>query len=79
MIVLNLVIGVIMNSMDESNAEMAIKQEILKRETNPEALRDSMHDLQCEIEKISQEMKVIKKNDRGKQMNFHLTLPNVSF
>ena len=61
MIVLNLVIGVIMNSMDESNAEMAIKQEILKRETNLEALRDSMHDLQCEIEKISQEMKVIKK------------------
>ena len=28
MIVLNLVIGVIMNSMDESNREMAIKQEI---------------------------------------------------
>ena len=31
MIVLNLVIGVIMNSMEESNAEIAIKQEIERR------------------------------------------------
>jgi len=59
--VLNLVIGVIMNSMEESNAEMAIKQELLKRQSNPEPLRDGIHDLQSELEKISKEMNVIKK------------------
>ena len=61
MIVLNLVIGVIMNSMEESNAEMAIKQELLKRKSNPEPLRDGIHDLQVELKKMSKEMDVIKK------------------
>lgn len=61
MIVLNLVIGVIMNSMDESNAEMKIKQELIRRKTNPEPLRDGIHDLQLQMEKIAGEMEVIKK------------------
>jgi voltage-gated sodium channel len=61
MIVLNLVIGVIMNSMDESNAEMKIKQELIRRQTNPEPLRDALHDLQIQMEKITGEMYVIKK------------------
>jgi len=61
MIVLNLVIGVIMNSMEESNAEMAIKQELLKRKSNPEPLRDGIHDLQVKLGKISKEMDIIKK------------------
>ena len=61
MIVLNLVIGVIMNSMDESNAEMATKLEIEKRKNNPEPIRDSIHDLQARLEDISSELKVIKK------------------
>jgi voltage-gated sodium channel len=56
MIVLNLVIGVIMNSMDESNREMAIKQELDRRKENPEAIRDGLHDLH-----LSNEMSVIKK------------------
>ena len=61
MIVLNLVIGVIMNSMDESNAEMKIKQELIRRKTNPEPLRDALHDLQVQMTKITEEMHVIKK------------------
>lgn len=61
MIVLNLVIGVIMNSMDESNAEMSIKQEIKKRRNNPEPVRDGLHDLQNRMEELSSELKVIKK------------------
>ena len=61
MIVLNLVIGVIMNSMDESNAEMKIKQELIRRKTCPEPLRDGIYDLQLKMEKIAGEMEVIKK------------------
>ena len=61
MIVLNLVIGVIMNSMDESNAEMSIKQEIERRKTHPEPVRDGLHDLHQRLEELSAEMKVIKK------------------
>jgi voltage-gated sodium channel len=61
MILLNLVIGVIMNSMDESNAEMKIKQELIRRKTSPEPLRDGIYDLQLKMEKITGEMEVIKK------------------
>jgi voltage-gated sodium channel len=61
MIVLNLVIGVIMNSMDESNKEMAIQQELNRRKENPEAIRDGLHDLHIKVEDLSKEMSVIKK------------------
>ena len=61
MIVLNLVIGVIMNSMDESNAEMSIKQEIERRKNNPEPVRESLHDLQSKMENLSSELKIIKR------------------
>jgi voltage-gated sodium channel len=61
MIVLNLVIGVIMNSMDESNAEMSVKQEIERRKKQPEPVRDSLHDLQSQMEVLTSEIKVIKK------------------
>ena len=60
MIVLNLVIGVIMNSMDESNAEIAAKLEIEKRKNNPEAVRDGLHDLHSRMEELSSELKIIK-------------------
>ena len=69
MIVLNLVIGVIMNSMDESNQEMAIQQEMNRRKENPDAIRDGLHDLHCKVEDLSEEMSVIKKmieNQSGK-------------
>src|SRR6056300_1866519 len=61
MIVLNLVIGVIMNSMDESNKEMAIQHELDRRKENPEAIRDGLHDLHIKVEDLSKEMSVIKK------------------
>jgi voltage-gated sodium channel len=61
MIVLNLVIGVIMNSMDESNAEMSIQREIIRREEKPEPIRDGIDDLHKRLEEISNEMQVIKK------------------
>ena len=61
MIVLNLVIGVIMNSMDESNAEMSIESEIARRKENPEPIRDGIDDLHKRLEEISGEMQVIKK------------------
>ena len=61
MIVLNLVIGVIMNSMDESNKEMAIQQEMDRRKENPEAVRDGLHDLHSRMEELSSEMQIIKK------------------
>ncbi len=61
MIVLNLVIGVIMNSMDESNEEISIKQEIERRKNQPEPVRDGLHDLHNRMEELSSEMKIIKK------------------
>ena len=61
MIVLNLVIGVIMNSMDESNAEMSIQREIIRREEKPEPIRDGIDDLHKRLEEISNGMQVIKK------------------
>jgi voltage-gated sodium channel len=69
MIVLNLVIGVIMNSMDESNAEMKIKQELIRRKTSPEPLRDGIYDLQSQMKKITGEMEVIKKLLEEKKFN----------
>lgn len=61
LIVLNLVIGVIMNSMDESHAEMAVQREIDRRKDNPEPIRDGIDDLHKQLENLSQEMHVIKK------------------
>ena len=61
MIVLNLVIGVIMNSMDESNTEMSIKQEIERRKIQPEPVRDGLHDLHSKMQELSSEIQVIKK------------------
>ena len=61
MIVLNLVIGVIMNSMDESNAEMSIQREISRRKESPDPVRDGVQDLHQRLEELSSEMKVIKK------------------
>ena len=61
MIVLNLVIGVIMNSMDESNAEMSIQREISRRRESPDPVRDGVQDLHQRLEELSSEMKVIKK------------------
>ena len=67
LIVLNLVIGVIMSSMDESHAEMAIQKEINRRKETPEPIRDGIDDLQKRLEELSNEMRVIKKMLENKQ------------
>ena len=61
MIVLNLVIGVIMNSMDETNSEMALQYEIDRRRERPDPIRDGIDDLHKRLEELSSEMKVVKK------------------
>ena len=61
MIVLNLVIGVIMNSMDETNSEMALQHEIDRRRERPDPIRDGIDDLHKRLEELSSEMKVVKK------------------
>ena len=60
MIVLNLVIGVIMNSMDETNSEMALRRELDLRRDNPDPLRDGIDDLHKSMEELAAEMKVVK-------------------
>jgi hypothetical protein len=47
--------------MEESNAEMKIRQELLRRKINPEPLRDGIYDLQIQMEKLAGELDVIKK------------------
>lgn len=60
MIVLNLVIGVIMNSMDETNSEMALRRELDLRRDNPDPLRDGIDDLHKRMKELAAEMKVVK-------------------
>jgi len=61
MIVLNLVIGVIMNSMDESNEEMSLRKEIERRRKRPDPIRDGIDDLQKRMKELTDEMSVIRK------------------
>ena len=61
LIVLNLVIGVIMNSMDESHAEMNVQKEITRRKETPEPIRDGLDDLHKQLDNLSKEMHVIKR------------------
>ena len=61
MIVLNLVIGVIMNSMDESNEKCPYSAKSLEAQESPDPVRDGVQDLHQRLEELSSEMKVIKK------------------
>ena len=61
LIVLNLVSGVIMNSMDESHAEMNVQKEITRRKETPEPIRDGIDDLHKQLDNLSKEMHVIKR------------------
>ncbi len=45
-----------MNIMDVSSVEMAFRLEFQRRKLNPEPLRDSIHALHDEMEKISKEI-----------------------
>ena len=68
MVVLNLVIGVIMNSMDEMNSEMAIKERMKQRVELPDPVREGMEDLQERLDELAKEMRVVKallEKDKG--------------
>lgn len=60
MVVLNLVIGVIMNSMDEMNAEMALAERIKLRREIQDPIRFGMEDLQEKFETLTEEIQVMK-------------------
>ena len=73
MIVLNLVIGVIMNSMDESNAEMSIESEIARRKKTPNQSEMGLTIFPCgnfgEMQVIK---KMIEKQVKADECLFHL-------
>lgn len=56
MIVLNLFIGVIMNSMDEANAEADLEANIKKKEDGKITTSDEMHDILTKLDAIKKEM-----------------------
>ena len=61
MVVLNLVIGVIMNSMDEMNAEMALNERIKLRRELEDPIREGMEDFHERFIELNEEIQVIKK------------------
>ncbi len=61
MVVLNLVIGVIMNSMDEMNAEMALNERIKLRHELEDPIREGMEDFHERFLELNEEIQVIKK------------------
>lgn len=61
MIVLNLFIGVIMNSMDEVRAEEEEKKSLQSRETNGTSLSDQISDLSKKLSEIQQELSNIQR------------------
>ena len=61
MVVLNLVIGVIMNSMDEMNAEMALSERIKLRRELEDPIREGMEDFHERFLELNEEIQVIKK------------------
>jgi voltage-gated sodium channel len=69
MVVLNLVIGVIMNSMDEMNAEMALAERVKLKKEIQDPIRLGMEDLQEQFEKLIEEIGVMKSllEDREKK------------
>ncbi|SVE57170.1 uncharacterized protein METZ01_LOCUS510024, partial [marine metagenome] len=60
MVVLNLVIGVIMNSMDEMNAEMAISERVRLRRELANPIREGIEDLHDRFLELNEEIQIIK-------------------
>jgi voltage-gated sodium channel len=61
MVMLNLVIGVIMSSMEEMKAEVYLQAEMKRRQREvPDPVRDGISDLHARMEELSCEMQVIK-------------------
>jgi voltage-gated sodium channel len=60
MVVLNLVIGVIMNSMDEMNSEMTMNERMKRRLELPDPVREGIENLQDRLDELVEEMQVVK-------------------
>ena len=67
MVVLNLVIGVIMSSMDDMKAEVSLQEEMKRRQREaPDPVREGIGDLHVRMEELAREMHVIKELLKGK-------------
>ena len=67
MVILNLVIGVIMSSMEEMKAEVSIQEEIKRRQrAAPDPVREGIGDLHARMEELAREMNVIKELIKAK-------------
>jgi len=67
MVILNLVIGVIMSSMEEMKAEVSIQEEIKRRQrAAPDPVREGIGDLHVRMEELAREMNVIKELIKAK-------------
>jgi voltage-gated sodium channel len=61
MVILNLVIGVIMSSMEDMKAEVSLQQEMKRRQREtPDPVREGIGDLHTRMEELAREMNVIK-------------------
>ena len=67
MVILNLVIGVIMSSMEDMKAEVSLQEEIKRRQREtPDPVREGIVDLHVRMEELASEMQVIKELLKGK-------------
>ena len=67
MVILNLVIGVIMSSMEDMKAEVSLQEEMKRRQREtPDPVREGIGDLHARMEELAREMNVIKEMIRGK-------------
>ena len=67
MVILNLVIGVIMSSMEEMKAEVSMQEEIKRRQrATPDPVREGIGDLHARMEELAREMNVIKELIKAK-------------
>lgn len=67
MVILNLVIGVIMSSMEEMKAEVSMQEEIKRRQrSTPDPVREGIGDLHARMEELAREMNVIKELIKAK-------------
>ena len=67
MVILNLVIGVIMSSMEEMKTEVSMQEEIRRRQrAAPDPVREGIGDLHARMEELAREMNVIKELIKAK-------------
>ncbi len=76
MIVLNLFIGVIMNSMNEVKAEKELEAKVLLKEQGQTTLHDDIHLIHHQLEEIKSDLEVIRTRMRHQEGNGKLTKNN---